>query len=197
MAHYYNKDQDSPLRIFQISIKLLNENYEFYTASGIFSIKGLDIGTKLLLSSAEIKEGWKILDFGCGWGAVGIIIAKRFPSTKVDMIDVNKRAIKMANLNIGKNNVKNTNAFYSDFYEEINEKFDTILVNPPQVAGKDVCFKIIVDSRNYLCDGGLLQLVARHNKGGVVLRNKMMEVFGNVKDTAKKAGYRIYVSKLL
>ena len=66
--------------------------------------------------------------------------------------------------------------------------------NPPQTAGKEICFQLIEQSKNHLKNGGNLQLVARHNKGGKTLSRKMEEVFGNVKVIAKKAGYWAYMS---
>ena len=72
--------------------------------------------------------------------------------------------------------------------------FDVILSNPPQTAGKELCFKLIEESKNYLKYNGSLQLVARHKKGGNTLSKKMEEVFGNVKVIAKKSGYFVYLS---
>ena len=98
-------------------------------------------------------------------------------------------------MNIKQNNIQNIKTKQSDLYDNIPEKFDTIITNPPQSAGKQVCFEIIKQAKLHLKKGGLLQLVARHNKGGKELEKKMKEVFNNVKDIAKKSGYRIYVSK--
>ncbi|MCK5139036.1 MAG: extracellular solute-binding protein [Thermodesulfovibrionia bacterium] len=78
---------------------------------------------------------------------------------------------------------------------KIKDKFNTILVNPPQTAGKEICFQIIDNAKNHLKERGLLQLVARHNKGGSVLEKRMNQVFGNVEQVAKGSGYRIYVSE--
>ena len=80
---------------------------------------------------------------------------------------------------------------------KIADKFDTILVNPPQTAGKDICFQIIDEAKNHLNNNGLLQLVARHNKGGSVLEKHMKEIFGNVEQIVKGSGYRVYISKHL
>ncbi len=80
-------------------------------------------------------------------------------------------------------------------YKKVSGKFDTILLNPPQTAGKDVCFEMISKAPNFLKENGLLQIVARHKKGGKALSEKMNSVFCNVKDISKKSGYRIYVSK--
>ena len=193
--HYYSKKQTSRLRITEIEIALKGNNLKFSTGSGVFSIGKIDKGTYLLIEKCIIQPDWEVLDLGCGYGPVGISIAKAFPSTSVLMTDINQRAIKLSRMNIKINNIQNIKTKQSDLYDNIPEKFDTIITNPPQSAGKQVCFEIIKQAKLHLKKGGLLQLVARHNKGGKELEKKMKEVFNNVKDIAKKAGYRIYVSK--
>jgi 16S rRNA G1207 methylase RsmC len=193
--HYYSEKQTSILRITEIEIALKGNNLKFSTGSGVFSIGKIDRGTRLLIEKCIIEPDWEVLDLGCGYGPVGISIAKAFPSTSVLMTDINQRAIKLSRMNIKQNNIQNIKTKQSDLYNKITEKFDTIITNPPQSAGKQVCFEIIKQAKDHLKKGGLLQLVARHNKGGKELEKKMKEVFNNVKDTAKKSGYRIYVSK--
>ena len=195
MSHYYSEKQNSELNLKKISINLKKIQFELYTASGIFSRDKLDKGTKLLIENAIIESNWYTLDFGCGNGVVGIALKKLNPSLNVTMLDINQRAVM-----ISKKNVKLLNldikVMKSDLYSKVNNKFDTILVNPPQTAGKELCFKIIEQAKDYLNSNGILQLVARHNKGGSSLQKKMLEVFGDVEETAKGSGYRVYVSKL-
>ena len=195
MPHYYSERQTSPLRLKKINAVLRGLSFEFYTASGVFSLKKIDRGTKLLIEKCIIEKDWKVLDFGCGYGPVGIVIAKFFPETEILMTDINRRAIKLAKMNFELNQVFNAIANHRDLFKNINEKFNTILVNPPQTAGKELCFKIIEQSKEHLKENGLFQLVARHNKGGKSLEKKMKDVFDNVKVIAKKSGYRVYVSK--
>ena len=83
----------------------------------------------------------------------------------------------------------------SDLYHKLSGKtFDSILVNPPYVAGRKVCFKIIEEAPLYLKRGGSLQLVARHSKGGKILGERMKDVFGNMEFLAKGSGFRVYYS---
>ena len=193
--HYYSEKQTSSLRITEVEINLKENNLKFSTGSGVFSIGKIDRGTRLLIEKCIIKPDWEILDLGCGYGPIGISIAKAFPSTSVLMADINQRAIKLSRINIKSNSIQNIKTRQSDLYNNITEKFDTIITNPPQSAGKQVCFEIIKQAKLHLKKGGLFQLVTRHNKGGKELEKKMKEIFNNVKDTAKKSGYRIYVSK--
>ncbi len=193
--HYYSEKQTSILRIKEIEIKLKENNLKFNTGSGVFSIGWIDKGTELLIKNCIVKPDWRVLDLGCGWGVIGIAIAKAFPTAFVLMTDINERAVKLSRMNIKLNNLWNIKTKKSNLYEKIIHKFDTILTNPPQLAGREICFEIIEKAKSHLKKGGLLQLVARHNKGGKQLEKKMEEVFGNVKDIAKKSGYRVYVSK--
>jgi len=194
MSHYFSEKQTSALKLRKINARLRGRLFEFYTGSGVFSSKRVDKGTELLVNSAIIGKG-KALDMGCGIGIVGIVVAKCFPDIMVVMTDINKRAVKLAKRNIKLNNVDNAEVRHGNLFESINERFNAILINPPQKAGKKLCFEMIERSADYLVKNGLLQIVARHNKGGKELRKRMKEVFGNVKDIAKKAGYRVYVSE--
>ncbi|MFH1642917.1 MAG: methyltransferase [Nanoarchaeota archaeon] len=193
-TYYFSKEQNSELNLKKIKANILSENFEFYVGSGVFSKSKIDKGTEVLLNSVFIKPEWKILDLGCGYGAIGIILKKVYPDAIVTMVDINKRALKLAKMNVNLNNV-DVRVMESDLYAKVQTQFDTIVVNPPQKAGKQLCFKIIEDAKEHLKDKGLLQLVGRHNKGGKTLEKKMLSVFGNVKSASKKSGYRVYVSE--
>jgi len=195
--HYYTEKQKSEFKPKLIDIALSDIEFGLYTSGGVFSSKKLDLGTKLLIEQAIVKKGWKVLDLGCGYGVVGIAIKRLYTSSEVVLSDVNTRAIKLVRMNVKHNKIE-AEVIHSDAFK--NKKFDgvlfdTILLNPPQTAGKDVCFNMIEESKKHLCKGGLLQLVARTQKGGKHLSKKMEEVFGNVRETAKKSGYRIYVGE--
>ena len=198
MPHYFSEKQTSPLNPQKISARLRGRLFEFWTGSGVFSSKKVDKGSTLLADSAIITTG-KILDMGCGIGVIGISIAKSSPQIEVIMTDINKRAVRLAKRNIKLNNIQNAEARHGNLFEPIKDtekgKFNAIIINPPQKAGKKLCFEMIDKSYDYLENKGTLQIVARHNKGGKELSKRMREAFGNVKDVAKKGGYRVYISE--
>jgi len=192
--HYFSKKPTSPLRERKIKAILRGNELEFFTAGGIFSPKKIDLGTQLLANKAVVEKNWKVLDLGCGYGAIGISIKK---ALKIDlyMTDVNKRAVKFAKKNAKYNKIEAT-ILQGDKYEAVeNQTFDAILLNPPQTAGKALCFEMIEEAKKHLKPNGMLQVVARHQKGGKGFENMMQETFGNVFVVAKKSGYRIYASK--
>ncbi|MDO8661158.1 MAG: methyltransferase, partial [Candidatus Woesearchaeota archaeon] len=137
---------------------------------------------------------WRVLDLGCGYGPVGIALVKAHPDLLVVMSDVNARAVKLARKNSAQNKVE-IKHITSDGFAHIIEQFNTILLNPPQTAGKKVCERLIAESKEHLVSGGLLQIVARHNKGGAQLEKFMKELFGNSNQVAKQSGFRVYVSR--
>lgn len=195
MPHYYSEKQTSPLRLEKIKSVLRGRLFEFYSGSGVFSKKKVDNGTKVLVENCIVKNSWRVLDLGCGYGVVGIVIAKIFPKTAVLMVDVNRRALKLAKMSLELNNIENADVKYSNLYSAVKEKFNTIIVNPPITAGRKLCFRIIEESKEHLEKDGLLQLIAKHRKGGKMLGEKMLEVFGNMEEKAKSGGYRLYISK--
>ena len=194
MAHYFSEDQDSPLRIENMTVRLKGMTFELFTGSGVFSKDKLDRGTEVFIENMLIEDGWRVLDIGCAIGTVGIYVGKRWPSTKVVMTDVNKRAVMLAKKNVRRHGLLNQ-VKRSNLFENVEGKFNAILSNPPQHAGKDVCFEIIHKAPEFLEKRGVLQLVARHNKGGATFEKEMEKTFGNVETLAKKSGYRVYLSR--
>jgi 16S rRNA (guanine1207-N2)-methyltransferase len=191
--HYFTKKPTSPLKTKDIKLTLDNTLLRFTTPSGVFSFGRVDKGSLLLLQHVVVREKWNVLDFGCGWGLIGIVLKKFHPTIHVLMTDVNVRALDFARDNTKLNNV-DIRVNQSDLFSKIDELFDTIIVNPPMKAGRKICYAIIDQSKNHLKKGGLLQLVALHNKGGKMLQKRMEEIFGNVETIVKSGGFRVYHS---
>jgi len=199
MSHYFEASPDSPLKLYVFREAIRNRTFEFTSASGVFSAKKIDFGTKLLANNMRIRSNDKVLDLGCGIGIIGII-ASTITKNKVICTDINKRACNIARRNAEKIKPKayktgRIKIKCGDMFSHIkDDKFDVILLNPPQTAGKKICFEMIKQSKNHLNRNGSLQIVARHNKGGKILSEKMIEIFGNMTVLAKKGGYRVYMS---
>ena len=196
MDNYYSEKQESKEERKQITVTLRGNRLKFITASGIFSKDHIDDGSFLLIEQSLIskEKDRTILDLGCGYGAVGIAISRAFPESQVLMSDINERAVQISQEN-ARLNKSNAKAVKSDVFENLHRAFDCILLNPPQSAGKNLCFRMIEESFEHLNAGGSFQLVARHQKGGRTLSEKMHEVFGNCKAIAKSKGFRIYYSE--
>lgn len=192
-SHYYDSKPAQPKRHFLIRLNIRGQFLEFASSSGVFSKEKVDLGTLVLIDSLELPNSGEVLDMGCGYGAIGISIAKLYPSLKVTMVDVNPFAVKLVKENIERNGVTNAEAFHSDLYSLLEERvFDAIVSNPPLAAGYKTIFPMIEGAFGHLKDGGFLQIVLR--KGVNAIPRKMEDVFQNVTTVSKKSGYRVFRS---
>ena len=165
MSHYFENDQNLPSNLKKTTTTLFDQNYIFYTDNGIFAKRGLDYGSRLLLESLPYEElNGPILDVGCGYGVLGIVVNKK-TNLEVDMIDVNRRALHLSKRNIKENKCSNINAFESNCYEKVTRKYQTIITNPPIRAGKKVVYEILLKAKDYLMNEGTLYLVIRKEEG--------------------------------
>lgn len=190
MNHYFTNDNNIKSNKKIININFNNKNIQMYTDNGVFSKEHLDYGTRLLISNfiRENKEG-KILDLGCGYGIVGIILSenKKF---KIDMVDINKRAVELSCENIKLNKVDNAKCFESNIYENINEKYNYIITNPPIRAGKDTIRKFLFEAKDHLKENGEVWFVMRKDHG-VKSMNKELEKSYLIKIIDKEKGFYI------
>ena len=164
MGQYFSNDElKSELKIYKT--KIFDKEYSFYTDNGVFSKEKLDFGTRTLLESIPISElKGNVLDVGCGYGVIDIILAK-LTSASYEGIDVNKRALHLAEMNAKLNNTSNVKFYESNTYDSVNKKFNFIITNPPIRAGKKVVYDIVMNARNYLLDDGVLYIVVRKEQG--------------------------------
>tara|TARA_Y100000310_G_scaffold325241_1_gene388441 strand:+ start:2158 stop:2745 length:588 start_codon:yes stop_codon:yes gene_type:complete len=191
--HYFTKKPSSRLNLKKIKVVISGVGYEFFSGSGVFSKSKVDFGSRVLAENMLVKENDDVLDLGCGIGVIGRV-AREKTKGKVVLVDINKRAVKLSKMNM--KGLDNVEVFQGSMYENLQgRKFDVILLNPPQTAGKKVCLTLISKAKDYLKKGGSLQLVARHNKGGESLSLYMKEVYGNLETLVKKGGYRVYLSR--
>jgi 16S rRNA G1207 methylase RsmC len=171
---------------------------EFEVAPGIFSYKRIDFGIKLLLEHVEIPSEGMVLDIGCGYGAIGITIAKLNPKLIVYMVDINSEATRLAKRNVLRNGLDPSRVIVlqGDLYDAVKGlTFDAIYSSPPPVAGLQIVERIIREAPQHLKPNGTLQLVMR--KGYEKAKKLMQEVFGNVEIKVAKKGYRLLFSRKL
>ena len=192
MSHYFTND-NLKSNIKKVLVKISGNTFTFNTDNGVFSKKGMDFGTRTLIETL-LKENLygDILDVGCGYGVIGIILSSFFNNeiNSIDMIDVNLRAIHLTKMNIKENKVNNCNAFVSNVYDQIDKKYDFIITNPPIRAGKEIVYKILKDSRNYLKENGCLYYVINKEQGAIS-SIKEMEELADVKILEKNKGFYI------
>lgn len=189
MAHYFENDESLKSNIKEVKVYINNQPYIFATDNGIFSKKGLDFGTRTLLENIDIEKiSGNVLDFGCGYGAIGIYVAKN-TNANVHMIDINKRSLKLALKNADINHV-NVKIYESNIYENVKDKFDYIITNPPIRVGKKILYEILFNAKNILNHNGELLLVINKDQGAKSLMKDLEKVY-KVELITKNKGFYI------
>lgn len=194
--HYYSRKPSTESNPVKWQSELKGNTFRFKTDSGVFSKKEVDFGSRLLIDTFELKKAdGMVLDVGCGYGPIGLSIARAYPEVIVHMVDVNERAIMLAKENASENKVDNVKIYESDRLNGVNEDgFDAILTNPPIRAGKKVVHDIFEQSFQHLAEGGELWVVIQKKQGAPSAMEKMKELFGDVEVEAKSKGYFILKS---
>ena len=196
LDHYFAAHPKSKMTLGVIRTCLRGKSFEFLTASGVFSKKRVDLGTRLLIESMVLPEDGYVLDVGCGYGAVGIAAATFNPNLRVIMVDVNERAVRLARQNAEKNYVSNVEVRRGYLYEPVKDLvFSCVLSNPPVSAGMETVKAIISEAPEHMASKALFQMVVKSKIGGKRLLMVFEEAFGNVEVLARKSGYRVLMSK--
>ena len=205
MSHYFSEKQEvkSDRKIIRYEIE--NRNFEFVTDNGVFSKTKVDFGTDVMLkvflreNSNKKNQKFDVLDIGCGYGVVSVVLKAFFQKIKTLSSDVNERALELTTENLLKNKViKDKNDDFevrkSFAFDNISEKFDVILSNPPIRAGKQTIFQIYEKSFEHLNENGEFYCVIQTKHGAKSTQKKLEEVFGNCETLEINAGYRIFRS---
>ncbi|MBQ6375216.1 MAG: class I SAM-dependent methyltransferase [Clostridia bacterium] len=187
--HYYTSSPVSAHDERQVAVRALGRELTFTTDAGVFSRDGLDRGTEVLLKALPPLSG-RVLDLGCGWGAVGVALGAAYPGLAVVMTDVNERAAALARRNAEANGVK-AEVLRGDGFEAVGGQFDAIITNPPIRAGKAVIYGLFEQARGYLAPGGALYIVIRKQQGAPSAVKFLKERYRQVEIVDREAGYWI------
>jgi len=195
--HYYSQEPTTEHDFEQWSFELKGKNFQFVTDSGVFSRETVDFGSRVLIDTFNLEElpaDGKILDVGCGYGPIGLAIA--FASQRfVEMVDINSRAVELAQGNANRNGIKQVDIHQSNIYEAVHEEtYAAIVSNPPIRAGKKVVHEILTEAYPRLKSGGTLTIVIQKKQGAPSAKSKMAETFGNAEIVHKEKGYYIIKS---
>ena len=168
--------------------------FEFISDNGVFSKDKIDFGSRLLVDTflKNKKDIKSFLDVGCGYGFISILLAKILNVSGVG-VDVNNRALKLASDNAKLNRV-NVEFRESNIYEQVNEKYDLIITNPPIRAGKLVVLSILKGAINHLEDDGELWVVIRKDQGAKSVINELNALY-KIDIVEKSKGFYIFVAK--
>lgn len=190
MSHYFIEDKSLKSEITELSYKFQGKEFKFISDNGLFSKEHVDYASDLLMNNMGILEGKTLLDMGCGYGAIGIVLSSTY-NLEVTFADVNPKAVRFASKNCELNNISGK-CIESNCFENITKKYDNIVINPPIHAGKDVIFQMYIDSYEHLNEAGSLYIVIQKKHGAESSKKKLIELFGNCNIKYSKKGFFIF-----
>ncbi|MBN2712519.1 MAG: methyltransferase [Planctomycetes bacterium] len=164
---------------------------EFITTWGLFSPRSMDEGTRLLIKNLPVGDNAKCLDVGCGYGPIGISMAKQAPNGSVHMVDKDFVAVEYATRNAEKNGLKNTSTYLSNGLSNVNENnFDIITSNLPAKVGNEMLTIIMEDAKDKLVVGGKLVVVTISGLRGHIKR-RFNDIMGNYEKVKQGKTYTV------
>ncbi len=159
--------------------ELRGASIAFSTTWGLFSPKAIDAGTDLLIEHLNIQEGDICLDLGCGYGAIGITLAKCTQTATVYMVDKDFVAVDYACKNVKQNQLQNCHVLLSNGFSHLPDiQFDLIASNLPANVGKELLQIFLADAKQYLKPNGRLYVVTISGLRAFIKRN-FLNIFGN------------------
>ncbi|MCI4324225.1 MAG: methyltransferase [Thermoplasmata archaeon] len=191
--HYFTEAPRSRSSRRELRFLYRGELLAFITDRSIFAATGLDPGTALLIEALNVEGARRILDLGCGWGAVGVAAAKSAPKGFVVMVDVNRRAVRVAKENVERNRVRNAEVRCGAGFRTVaDETFDVIASNPPYRIGREAILQLLTEVPQYLAPGGRFCMVGKSSQGIRFYQSWLEEHWAaSVEVLARGSGYRV------
>ncbi len=163
-----------------------------FSLPGVFSHGRLDEGTELLLANLPTTQAKQILDWGCGSGVIGCILALLHPDAQIDMADVSALALAATEKSIAANNLRNARTLPSAVFSNIPNIYDLIIANPPFHKGHDTHYgdseTFLLEAKQHLTEHGQLVIVAN---SFLHYEQFIEKAFGYVKTVTKTNKYKV------
>jgi len=189
MNHYFLENPDLETLERNLALEIFHTKFRFITHNGLFSCTEIDDASVTLIKSLPPLTG-TLLDLGCGYGVLGIVLAKTYP-IEVTMADINRTALTYAGKNAKLNQVHAT-TIHSDSFANISGTFDNIVLNPPIHAGKEVMYRMYEESAQHINPGGALYVVILKKHGAESTLKKLNALFSHVNILYKKKGCYVF-----
>ncbi len=190
--HYFSRQPQVASHPREIAIRVRGLLLHLQSDRGVFSHGGLDKGTKLLAETMEVPPGAEVLDWGAGYGPLGLVAASISPTSRVTLVELNERAAELAAANARTLGLANVEVITGPAPEALGERdFDAIISNPPLRAGRQAVEAVIAYAAQHLRPGGELWLVIPTNKGAKTFLQHMTQLFPRTATKAISGGYRV------
>ena len=189
--HYFSADPSAPFRRETFECEVWGRLLTFATGAGVFSRGHLDHATAVLFREVDPPEGGRVLDLGCGWGAIGLAIAAVSPATEVTGVDVNERALLLAEENAATIGVADRFTARLPDAVPAGTTYDEIWSNPPIRIGKAALHELLLTWLPRLEPHGRAVMVVGKNLGADSLQRWLVEQGHPTERLASAKGFRI------
>jgi 16S rRNA (guanine1207-N2)-methyltransferase len=181
-----------------IDANLLGYDLQFKTTWGLFSPRGIDEGSELLLEHLQVAKDETALDFGCGYGPIGLAIAAAAPEGSVQLIDKDFVAIDYANTNATLNKLPNARAYLSNALMGVptERAFSLVVSNLPAKTGNELYTLAFNDAKDRMLPGGKIVVVTINGLRSYMKRS-FTEIFGNYKKLKQGKTYTVSAAERL
>ncbi|AGA32057.1 methyltransferase small [Thioalkalivibrio nitratireducens DSM 14787] len=158
---------------------LAGERLEFVTTWGLFSPRRIDDGSRLLLEHVEPDPADRCLDLGCGYGPIGLVLARKVPQGHCTLVDKDFVAVDYSRRNAALNRIANVDCLLSNGFDQVAERrFDLVASNLPAKVGRELLYTYLLDAWDQLNPGGRLYAVTITGLRRFIEKG-FREVFGN------------------
>jgi len=165
--------------------------FTFHTTWGIFSPRSIDEGTLLLLKYVKVDNDSDCLDLGCGYGPLGLTLAKMAPEGRTTLVDRDFKAIEYSQKNAEINKIGNVDILLSNGFDQIQgKKFDIIVSNIPAKVGNELMTLFFHDAYTQLKPGGKIYVVTINGLRDYIKRT-FKDIFGNYKKIKQGKNYTV------
>ena len=176
--------------------RLAGFDLTFHTTWGLFSPREVDAGSALLIEHLDVANQQDTLDLGCGYGAIGLAIAKQTSGGNVHLVDKDFVAVEYARKNAEVNDLKNCKAYLSNAFSQVpgNVRFDNVVANLPAKTGKEMLLIMLQDGYRHLLPGGRIAVVTVSGLRTWIKRN-FEDVFGNYTKLKQGKSFTVAVAE--
>jgi len=193
--HYFTADPSTPYQRESFTCDVWGHELELVSGSGVFSRGHLDHATAVLFRETEPPAQGQFLDLGCGYGVIGLAIARAVPLATVTGIDVNERALALANENARSLGVEGRFVACLPGAVSSDARYDEIWSNPPIRIGKQALHELLLTWLPRLVPGGRAVMVVGKNLGADSLQRWLAEHGYPTERLASAKGFRVLESR--
>jgi 16S rRNA G1207 methylase RsmC len=183
-------------RDIDFTAELPGGSYHFTSTWGLFSPREIDAGSRLLLRHVTLAPDADCLDLGCGYGVLGLVLARRAPQGTSCLVDKDFVAVEYSRRNARLNGLDNVEVLLSNGLDAVRERrFDCIVSNLPAKVGKELLTIYLHDTRRALRPGGAFWVVTISGLRRFIERG-FREVFGNYTKVKQGKDYTVAVARV-